>query len=340
MKPYNELTSIGKKRRLTKLVRLALAKYDIDLKSLKYYLEETNIFYRLSDINGKKYTLKIFREESTTLEDNLAEVFFLDEVKKNSDIVVPTVIKSKDGESIVVITSEYFDTPKRIALYEWVEGRLFADCTTMERFYSLGKATAKLHIATENTNIPSNLNIKKWDKVFYFADEEIVYKNEKYQDFLDDNFYNAMDFIVPYLNKCLAKHYVNTKIQLLHGDLNPWNVLVHKEEIRFIDFEDNILGIPLHDIAIMLFYYRHSKNYDYYEVRNHFLKGYRSIKELPQFTDYDMDVLIIARLVNFLNYVLVIEEDEEEYCKKWIKSVEEFIKRYANDEYITFLGSK
>lgn len=54
-------------------------------------MEEINIFYKLVDDNNAKYALKIFQEESITIEDNLANVFFIGEVKKNSGIIVLSV---------------------------------------------------------------------------------------------------------------------------------------------------------------------------------------------------------------------------------------------------------
>jgi len=333
MKPYKELTPIGKKRRLKKLATNALAYYDIDVKSVEFLAEETNIFYKVVDTNNKKYALKIFQEESSTIEDNLAEVFFINEVHKNTDITVPTVIYSKDDKGVIVIESEYFEIPKRVAIYNWIEGIDLDGRETEERFYKLGKITAKLHNATKNTIIPYDIFPKRWDKVFYYRNEVPVYKQENYQKYIDTNYHKVMDFIIPYLDKKLIEYYNNSEPQLIHADLNPWNIKLYKNEFRIIDFEEAMYGLPIHDFAIMLFYYRYDRGFDYEKVKQNFLAGYLSINSLPQFTDYDIDLLIIARTVNFLNYVLLIDDDPKEYCMTRIKRVEEFINKYTRKEY-------
>ncbi len=339
MKPYEELTPAGKKRRLRILALLALEHYEIQITSLEYYMEQTNIFFSLTDNNGKKYALKIFREETTTLQDNLAEIFLLDEVKKNSELTIPNVIKTRDNQSIVVISSPFFDTPKRVAIYSWLDGVLFVNNETPERFYNLGAAVAKLHIATEHTAIPSDMNLRRWDNIFYFNGGKTVYKEKQYKHIIDDNFLKVMDFIVPYLNSRLEQYYRNSNLQIIHGDLNPWNVLINDEEIRFIDFEDNIIGLPFHDFGVMLFYYKYSNRLNYSEICEHFYKGYSSVKHLPAFTEYDIDLLITARFVNFFNIVLMLNRNAQEFCLTRIKRVEEFIAKYAEEEYEKYLKS-
>lgn len=328
MKPYNDLTPIGKKRRLKRLASYALSFYDIHVKNLDFLAEETNIFYKVVDANGTKYALKIFQEESSSIEDNLAEVFFINTVRENTDLTVPSVIPSKDNEYVLTLETKYFDIPKRVAIYTWVDGKDFDGMETDQRFYRLGQITAQLHNATKKTVFPKDISPKKWDKVFYYRDEVPVYKEEKYQKFIDQDYHKVMDFIIPYLDKKLSDYYIGAAPQLIHADLNPWNIKLHKGEMRIIDFEEAMYGMPLHDFAIMLFYYRYDKNFDYENVKKHFFAGYESINKLPKFTEFDIELLITARTVNFLNYVLVIDDDPKQYCATRIKRVEEFIKKY------------
>ena len=77
---------------------------------------------------------------------------------------------------------------------------------------------------------------KKWDKVFYYRDETAVYKASKYQQFFTDEYHQVMDFIIPYLDKKLAAYYTHTAPQLLHADLNPYNIWTHQNTLRVIDF--------------------------------------------------------------------------------------------------------
>ena len=41
-----------------------------------------------------------------------------------------------------------------------------------------------------------------------------------------------MDFIIPVIDKKLSELYKNDTPQLIHADLNPWNILIENEELK------------------------------------------------------------------------------------------------------------
>ncbi|WBW95614.1 phosphotransferase enzyme family protein [Oceanirhabdus sp. W0125-5] len=219
------------------------------------------------------------------------------------------MVYSNTGDGIITIESKYTSTIKRVALYKWIEGKDFHGCETAEWFYKLGILTAKLHEGTNKLNIPKNLSPKSWKEVFYYNGEVGVYKEEKYQKFLNEEYHKVMDFIIPYLNERLPQYYQTGESQLIHADLNPWNIKIYKNELRLLDFEEAMLGYPIHDFAIMLFYYRYDQNFNCNDVKRDYFEGYNSIRALPEFDEYDLELLMTARRVNFLNYVLQIHEN-------------------------------
>lgn len=329
MKPYETLTAMGKKKRLRKVAELALEHYDLELKKLEYLIEETNVFFKVYDTNNQIYALKIFQEESSTMEDNLVELFFIETIQKGTDIVIPEVVYTKIGEGIVTIDSKYTPIVKRVALYGWIEGMDLDGSETYEWFYRLGILTAKLHQATDKLHIPKELSPKSWNEVFYYNGEVGVYKEERYQNILSDEYHRVMDFIIPYLNEKLPRYYKQSEPQLIHADLNPWNIKIYEDELRLLDFEEAMLGYPIHDFAIMLFYYRYNPNFNYDDVKKIYFEGYTSIRFLPVFDDYDLELLMTARRVNFLNYVLQVQENPSVYIERNIPRVKEFIENYV-----------
>ncbi len=153
----------------------ALKQYDIDYKNIEFLIEETNIFF-LIKTDQEKYVLKIFQEESSKLEDNLIEAALLKSVSEKSDIIVPSIVSSKTGEDIIFIESKDFETRKRVAVYRFVEGEHFDKIETDELFVKVGRTMASLHQATKEIVLPNVLKPKRWDKVFYYRDEEVLFK--------------------------------------------------------------------------------------------------------------------------------------------------------------------
>lgn len=341
MKKFDQLTPIGQKRRLNKIARLALENYDLNLASVSYLTEETNVFFKVKDTDGNIYALKIFQEESSAIEDNLAEVYLIDQIQNKTDIEVCSVIQTRDGDSIVVIESDLTPTPKRIALYHWLPGLDLDGHETPERFRELGRITAKMHEATYDLKLPKNIKPKRWDKVFYYRDEVPVYKEAQYQKFLSEDYHVTMDRLIPMLDeelKALYERYESgdtsadtdpIQPQLIHGDLNPWNIRLNQNSLCIIDFEEAMYAYPVHDIAIMLFYYYHDENYDYETVKKDFYEGYTSVRPLPDFTGRDIDMLITARRVNFLNYILQISDDPADYIERNLQRVKAWMNKYA-----------
>lgn len=308
------------------IAREALKQYDLDVKSIDFLIEETNIFFTLQTTN-KKYVLKVFQEESSKLEDNLIEAALLKEVSQRTDIIVPSMLSSKSKEEIVFVNTSDFKETKRVAIYNFVEGKHFDQFETNELFYKLGRTMAKLHEATKEINLPNNLVPKRWDKVFYYREEEVVFKEEKYRIYFSDEDIIFYDKFNQFLDKELPKYYKD-EIYLLHADFNPWNILIHNDEIRLLDFEEGMEGSVIHEMAICLFYYRYDLNFDYVTVKKSLFNGYNSITQLPEISDYDIDLLIMARTANFINYVLLIHDDPKEYITQRIKRIKEFLDNY------------
>lgn len=311
----------------------ALKEYEIEYKELTFFSEDTNIFFKVETSN-EPYMLKIFQEESSKIEDNIAEVFFMRYIDEHTDITIPSIILSKEGKDIVFVDSKDFDVIKRVVVYSFIEGESFDQLETNELFEKLGVACAKLHKASKEITIPSHIHPKKWDNVFYYRDEPIVYNDPLYSEITLEENRLFLDKFIPYLNKKLKEFY-NRESFIIHADLNPWNVKVHEGEIRLLDFEEAMYASEVHDLAIILFYYRYDANFNYEEVKKHLFKGYLTIRPLPTITNFDLDLLIMARTANFVNYTLYWNDsDPTQYFRSRVKRMMDFVKQYNIEEEV------
>ena len=86
-------------------------------------------------------------------------------------------------------------------------------------------------------------------------------------------------------------------------------------------------GFP--SIAIILFYYRYSEKFSYESVKKELLEGYGTIREVPDFSAFDLELLMTARTVNFLNYALLVYVDPKtDYFEKALPRVKKFMDAY------------
>lgn len=294
--------------------------------TLKFFGQDTNINYVIEH-NKKKYFMKIFMDHSSTIDDNIAEAVLLEHLSNTTNLHVPRVLKNQDGSYVTTIFSPTDQQEKHIMVATFLTGEALDGNETKERLVELGRTMAILHQSAQSLVIPEGVTFKKWDRVLYWRNEEIHYHKEEHKDKMSQEDRDLLDHVFPYLDNRLQELYQGDSI-LVHGDLNPWNVLIEDQQIKLIDFEDIIIGTPIQDVAITLFYYRYDPNYTYTDIRDWLLEGYQEIN--PNFQpDWEIvEMLIIARTVNFINFVLLIEEDPKAYIKERLRRLKEYLNMY------------
>jgi Ser/Thr protein kinase RdoA (MazF antagonist) len=134
--------------------------------------------------------------------------------------------------------------------------------------------------------------------------------------------------VIARANVLFAKLYADEDNQILiHGDLHYWNVHVHRGELTVIDFEDVMRGYPVQDIAITLSY--GNQREDYPDLRAAFERGYTSVRAWPAESERQIQTLIAARNVMFINYVARIDAAPQDYVETRCKRLERFLTTYA-----------
>ncbi|MBN2853079.1 MAG: phosphotransferase [Clostridia bacterium] len=323
MKNFDQLTEIGKKRRVHQAAMEALSYYDLNIVKMRLVDDGVNTIYKLTDASLQQYALKLMTEPEYSIEDQKTELFFVNHLAMNSDITIPEVLKSKSNEQAVTLKTESL----QVIISKWLKGRTFDGMENEERFFLLGQMAAKLHQSTFDLEIPAAIKPKKWDRVFYFRDETVVYKDEKYRQYFGNDL-KLIENMIEYSDEKMKSYYHMAGLRLVHGDLNPWNVKVNKNELSLLDFGDTIYGLPLHDIAVMLYYYRFNEKFNYEEVKKLCLKGYRSVIKNAEFKEEDLAFLMNTRVLNFTNFVLAIGENPLDYIPMFIRRVKDYIKYY------------
>ena len=63
MKPYHELSELGKIRRLHHLVWKALEDYDLQVTRVEFLTKDTNTMFQVRTVDGGRYVLRIYSDE-------------------------------------------------------------------------------------------------------------------------------------------------------------------------------------------------------------------------------------------------------------------------------------
>jgi len=98
---------------------------------------------------------------------------------------------------------------------------------------------------------------------------------------------------------------------------------LHGGRLHVRDFENVMLGAPVQDLAITLFHSRPLENYD--SLLSSFVAGYRSVREWP--VEYEGQVLLLmaARSVMLINYILRMGFESEEFVATSIEQMKDLV---------------
>lgn len=328
MKPYNELTKRGKLRRQRQLALKALEHYDLDVKDFRLLAAGINTIYRIDTQGGEKYAMRIYSPEETVLQDNQAEIFWLKALNRDTDLRVPEPIPQRSGAYITIQDHPYIPGERRCVVFKWIPGRSLAYYLSHENYNKLGEIMARLHTHAESLHVPHNIQPKRWDKVFYYPDEPVVIYDEQYRHLFSPERVELLEDAISITSCALSELHEDDEGRILiHGDLHYWNVHLYRGELYINDFEDIMLGYPVQDVAVTLSYGRTRD--DYSKLREAFQEGYTNIRTWPVVSTRQLETLITARNINFINYIARVIPDPEEMLENRFENLKTYLYAYG-----------
>jgi Ser/Thr protein kinase RdoA (MazF antagonist) len=327
LKEYSELTERGKANRLRKLALKALENYAIPVKNVRLLTIETNTYFRIDTSDGRKYAMRVYSNEETTLKDNLAEVFWLNAINRDTDIAAPEPVPMRNGDFIALVDIPETPDERRCVLFEWIPGRCLGEDISTGDYYRLGQIQAQLHNHAATLKPPPEIQPKRWDKVFYYPDEPVVVFSREHNHLFTPERREVIEKTIDLADEFFRKIFSDESGRILiHGDLHFWNVHKCRGQLYVIDFEDIMLGYPVQDIAVA-FYYGGERD-DYSDLCEAYREGYSTIRPWPVTSREHIDILGAARAVMFVNYVARIDPDPGDFINKKCRWLKELLDKY------------
>lgn len=302
MKPFLSLTVRGQAHRLRRLAIHALASYDLDVARLRLITNDVNGIFRIDAVDGRRFILRVTAPEGGhTLDHVTAEMDWLAALARDTDLSVPHPLRTRKGSFVVKAEADGVPEPRLCEVFSWVDGRNLADNMTEGDIARLGELSARLHAHALTYRPPAHLSLLRFDRLFPFP-EPVVLFEQKFSELFPPArkavYQKAVDWAQESLDRLKAS---GEPMRILHGDLHQWNVRVTHKSLSPIDFEDLLLGWPVQDIAITLYYFLG----DHYPAwRAAFHAGYTRHSPWPERHSGEIDSFIAARGFGLANLVL------------------------------------
>ena len=347
MKPFEILTKAGQLRRLRRLAVKALTAYEIQGPRLTPLQHEGNTTFRVDLANGERYVLRIHHPSLRTVEAVQSELIWLTALRRETELVVPEPIPTRDGDLFTVADVTEIPEPRICVLFRWIPGRFLDVRLTPPHLERVGAFMARLQLHGAQFKPQHGFVRGRLDNLTEEA--RCIAGRGASEALLRQQIDNPVDEtaairlvteicspedgarVAALIRRIReAQQIVGQKPEtfgLIHGDLHQDNYFFHQGQVRAIDFDDCGYDYYLYDIAVTLSEVNWRENTP--ELRKSFLKGYRSIRDLSSEQLGYLDTFITFRDLQLI--IAKIEmRTHPAFRAGWASSVKEMLQDVKN----------
>ncbi len=233
--------------------------------------------YKIETLEGKKYVLKLHKNEHNIFERLEAEHRILSILRKSfpNSKIVQNVLKNKNEATILSFKENGFAYARVIS---YLEGIFYAKNKQKYNLVAdLGYKLAQLNNLLLNfRNAYIETNRHEWDL------QNALWSKTHLSAIKDGNKRKlAHHFFLQFQEKVLSE-IPQLRHATLHGDINDWNILCKEDKITgIIDFGDTCYSPLINEIAIALAYILMNKS-NPLEWAFHFLEAYHKVLPLKE----------------------------------------------------------
>jgi Ser/Thr protein kinase RdoA (MazF antagonist) len=230
-----------------------------------------------------------------------SELTWLTALRRNTDIVVPTVLAGRDGSLVQTFDATDLDKPRHAAIYSFLSGTEPPEDALRPGFERLGEISARMHRHAQGWQPPAGFARPSWTPEVILEDR-LNWGPWRAGHGVEGETIQLLSRLADVVSKRLAglpndrEHF-----GLIHADLRLANFLVEGDRTAIIDFDDCGFGWYLFDLATALSFLEQRP--DAPELVACWLTGYRKVAEVPAVVDAEIPTLIMLRRLQLIGWV-------------------------------------
>ncbi|BBY74917.1 aminoglycoside phosphotransferase [Mycolicibacterium parafortuitum] len=275
----------------------ALAAFDLPQGSALRLLNlSENATYAVEEPGcGHRSILRVHRKDYHRVDQIESELMWLDALRRDSDVTVPTVIPAHDGRRVVTV--QHGGDERYVVHFEMVPGaEPDEDTVTSTDFHTLGCITAALHDHARSWQRPAGFSRFAWDWEHSLGDNP---RWGRWRDAVGVGEHEAavLSRAEALLHRRLTEYGTGPDtFGLVHADLRLANLLVDDDTITVIDFDDCGLGWYFYDFGTAVSFFEDHPSVP--EWQDAWVTGYRTRRTISS-SDEDMlaSFILLRRLL-------------------------------------------
>jgi Ser/Thr protein kinase RdoA (MazF antagonist) len=295
MKPYQDLTHLGRLRRLRQLARAALDAYGLNGARFALLRHAGNTLFRVwaadptsaataSEVyEPGQYLLRIHEPGYQATEAIELELAWLAAMCREAGLPVQEPIPARDGKLLIQVSIPGVPEVRNCSLLRWVKGRYLKHGIRPQHYRAQGRLMARLHNFAVQWHPPACPAKRRYDWEGLFQDDAgSGVPNREAWSLLPPSSAESFQIVAQQVRQVMNELGQGPDVYgLIHADLGlDANVLFWKGEPRAIDFDDSGFGYWVYDLAVALEHGREDAAFP--QFRAALLDGYAEMRSLPQ----------------------------------------------------------
>ena len=280
----------------------ALAAYDLSPDSTLRLLQlSENATYSVEDPHaGTRSILRVHRKNYHRPHEIESELDWIDALRRDGDVTVPTVLPARDGRRVVTV--DHGGIPRHVVHFDMVAGVEPDEATvTVDDFHTLGRITAALHDHSTTWFRPPGFGRFSWDWQHSLGDQP---RWGRWQDAVGVGVgeSDVLGRAAQLLRRRLADYGTGTdQFGLIHADLRLANLLVDDSRITVIDFDDCGFGWYFYDFGTAVSFFEDDPAVP--EWQHAWATGYRTRRQLPTGDEAMLPSFVLLRRLLLLAWM-------------------------------------
>ena len=287
---------------LEKVAASALQQCGVFDSKLTFISDTCNVIFR-SDTASHSYCVRVCQDSLRSTPEIYGEIYWLQNLRQNTDLIVPEPIKSSSGDAVHEISVLDGNDKFRVVIFQWIPGNIIGSNLDAKKAQQLGGLMAKLHTHAETFALPkgSFRDEKDWQGMGHLRANLGALETSRIESFLDKDQLILCDEVAKRAALAISEINIQYDFGLIHSDLHANNCLTSDGNIGIIDFDDCQFSPFSCDIAITISSFDEFSNQE--ALRRAFLHGYSENRELPKNHVTEVESFAMERRLRLLRWI-------------------------------------
>jgi Ser/Thr protein kinase RdoA (MazF antagonist) len=272
-----------------------------------------NATYAVEDATtGTRSILRVHRQNYHLPHQIESELDWLEALRGDSDITVPTVLPAADGRRVVTVNVN--ETDRHVVHFAMVAGvEPDEETVTVDDFHTLGQITAALHEHSHAWARPAEFSRFAWDWD-HSVGEAARWGRWQDADGVGPEQHQVLDRAQRLLRDRLEAYGSGSdQFGLIHADLRLANLLVDGSTITVIDFDDCGFGWFFYDFGTAVSFIEDDPALE--EWQDSWVTGYRSRRPLAAVDEDMLSSFVLMRRLMLLAWMGTHSHSKESRTK-------------------------